>query len=352
MNINFKCFILILAAVPAALLFFTGCAGTGGTPITYNDIVWVVGTNTNESGTILKTVNSGTTWTRQGTVEIPDVPLSDVIALSSDIAWVVGGNDSGSGTVFKTTDGGDTWTRQGSGEIPDVSLYAITATSTLTAWAVGDSGVMIKTVNGGANWATQESGTSVQLQGIKASNDSIVWAAGSTNGGYAVILKTVNGGASWVRQGPAGIPDYVLIKITAVGTQVAWAVGSDRTIVRTGDGGVTWEDQSFGHPPSSADSNNIIAFDPNIAWIANDAGVVYYTTDAGGTWEGRNTDTGGYYMLGIDAVSQSRGWSVGTNYAPTAGNIIFTDNGGTSWTRQITWDVGLSGVSAVGGYRQ
>ncbi|MFC1767310.1 WD40/YVTN/BNR-like repeat-containing protein [Candidatus Margulisiibacteriota bacterium] len=353
MRKNFTYLILLLAAASAILLFFTGCGTNSGTVVTYNDIVWAVGANIYGSGTILKTVNSGITWTRQGSPEIPDIIMNDVIALNSTTAWVVGGNIYGSATIFLTTDGGDTWTRQGSGEVPDVYLYAITAASTLTAWAVGDNGTIVKTTNGGASWATQESGTTAQLEGIKAVDENIAWAGGNPDNGYVIILRTIDGGANWSR---VGISEEVggnpLIKITAFDADTAWAVGGCRTAIRTDNGGASWEQQFDSHPTSNGDLNNIIAFDTDRAWMAADAGVMLYTSDGGATWEGQTAGTSGYYLLGVDAVDQNNIWSVGSEISPPFnGIIVHTFSGGAPWSQQLIWDKGLSAVSAVGGNR-
>ena len=53
--------------------------------------------------------------------------------------WAVGNawND-GYGTILRSSDSGNTWSRQGVGQIADVSLGSVVAVNPTTAWVVGD----------------------------------------------------------------------------------------------------------------------------------------------------------------------------------------------------------------------
>ena len=92
---------------------------------------WVVGSD----GTILKTVDGGTTWILQesGTAR----HLADVFFLDLNRGWVVGDG----GLILITADGGITWEPQGSGTTVD--LKSIFINSGLSGFAVGDSGVIL-----------------------------------------------------------------------------------------------------------------------------------------------------------------------------------------------------------------
>ena len=89
---------------------------------------WDDGSGTGSYGTILRSTDSGETWTRQGTGQIADVHMAGVVALDPYTAWVVGASDSGYATIYHTTDGGTTWERKGSSNpasadyVPNVQL--------------------------------------------------------------------------------------------------------------------------------------------------------------------------------------------------------------------------------------
>jgi photosystem II stability/assembly factor-like uncharacterized protein len=74
---------------------------------------WDDGSGT-KYGTILRSTDSGETWTRQGLGQIADVDMEGVFAVDPYTAWVVGGSDDGYATIYHTTDGGITWQRKGS----------------------------------------------------------------------------------------------------------------------------------------------------------------------------------------------------------------------------------------------
>src|SRR6266545_7382255 len=54
-----------------------------------------------------------------------------------------------------------------------------------------------------AHWTLQASGVTVRLRGVSAVNDRVVWASGSGS----TVLRTANGGATW--QKLAVTPDVV-----------------------------------------------------------------------------------------------------------------------------------------------
>lgn len=74
--------------------------------------------------------------------------------------------------------------------------------------------------------------------------------------------------------------------LSGVSDQVAWASGSGGTVIRTIDGGQTWEDVSV-PGTDTIQYRDIEAFDANTAIVlsAGLPAVVYKTTDGGESWE-------------------------------------------------------------------
>ena len=91
--------------------------------------------------------------------------------------------------------------------------------------------------------------------------------------------------------------------VSAVNEQVAWASGAGSTILRTEDGGLTW--QNFIVSPDSLDFRDIDAVDAQTAYVMSigngPASRIYKTTDAGRTWkvQFRNKDE----KVFLDAMS-------------------------------------------------
>ena len=290
---------------------------------------WTVGNAWDGYGTILRSTDSGVSWTRQGIGQVANASLEGVFTVDPLTAWVVGGSDAGYATIYHTTDGGLTWDRKGSAaQVPDTSLLKVATFGDNNIWAVG-SGTILHSGDGGATWTNQiPSGYgSIAFQGIYSPDGVNVWATGEPLSGYATILKSSDGGLSWTRQsgGDVGLLGHVL-GISAVNASTAWAMGATAdsmhwSVLATTDGGVTWNMQTNG----TLDGNNVWAVDASTVWAVSDTSILR-TTDGGTNWSlsvSSPPDT-----LGISAVDSQQAWAVSMELN---GTIMHTTNGGNSW---------------------
>src|SRR4030095_9294440 len=91
--------------------------------------------------------------------------------------------------------------------------------------------------------------------------------------------------------------------VSAVSDQVAWASGADSTVLRTTNGGATW--QKIKVNTDRGDFRDIDAVDARTAYVLSigngPASRIYKTTDAGATWtlQFMNEDPKAFY----DAMS-------------------------------------------------
>lgn len=124
--------------------------------------------------------------------------------------------------------------------------------------------------------------------------------------------------------------------LSAVNRDVAWASGSQGTVLRTVDGGRSWRQVA---PPDTAtlDFRDIEAFDANTAVALSigegDASRLYRTSDGGRTWTEafRNQDPAAFYNC-LAFFDSHHGLAVGD---PVDGEfrVLSTSDGGRSWTR-------------------
>lgn len=122
--------------------------------------------------------------------------------------------------------------------------------------------------------------------------------------------------------------------LCAVDTDIAWASGSGGTVLRTVDGGATWQRRSIRHPGADElDFRDVQAFDADRALVLS-AGLparIYRTTDGGESWtETYRNDTEGVFFDGFAFWDDARGVAFSD---PVGGQllIITTEDGGKSW---------------------
>ena len=124
--------------------------------------------------------------------------------------------------------------------------------------------------------------------------------------------------------------------VSAVDERVAWASGSGGTIVRTSDGGATWQAVTV---PDAAklDFRDIDALSADVAYVLSigngESSRIYKTADAGRSWtlQFTNTDPKAFFdaMAFWDA---DRGLAF-SDSVDGALVILRTDNGGRTWAR-------------------
>ncbi len=318
---------------------------------------WAVGDNLDGYGSIIHTLDSGQTWTRQGTpAEIPNVPLIGLYAIDRQNAWVVGGlsagtNPDGYGVILRTRDGGGTWQRQGSpAQVPDVALLGVYALDGDAAWVVGLNGVILHTSDGGLNWTRQGQATvpAVMLQGIYASDADHVWVAGDAEADtIGTVARTTDGGDTWV-QVPYTLTrtpgETGLIMTHGVDEDTVWVVGPGQ-VSMTDDGGLTWVDQ-WNSDIGGFHVNGVFALNREWIWLARDYGQVYLSTNGGADFTMQPVPSRSEVMR-ISALDKDNAWAVTTDvFMPFGGEMLATIDGGQHWfTQTIPIDVGWSWVS-------
>ena len=192
---------------------------------------WAVG----KSGTILTSFDGGTNWRpQQGPVR---VDFNAVHFVGSSHGWVVGEN----GTIFSTTSGGNTWNRQPNNNY--VSLRAIYFVSQSHGWAAGKSGTILHTINGGTSWLPQPSPTDQDLFSIHFSSPSQGWIAGKGK----EILHTLDGGDSWTS---IASPAAWLFSVHFSSSAQGWILGRGTRILRTEDAGRSCTFQTSNSTPA------------------------------------------------------------------------------------------------------
>ncbi len=165
----------------------------------------------------------------------------------------------------------------------------------------------------------------------------------NSNHGWALtafqLLETNDGGKTWTAQlesddGKMAFYSFDFISLTTgfiVGVQRK-GEGRATLILRTIDGGKTWQESPFNVSSPNAKAplqlNSVSFCNPQVGWAAG-SDLILHTTDGGQTWETQRSGKNEEVLFGVACVSPERAWVVGQD-----GLILQTKDGGRSWSRQ------------------
>jgi photosystem II stability/assembly factor-like uncharacterized protein len=200
-------------------------------------------------------------------------------------------------------------------------------------------------------WQLQVSGTTERLRGVSAVSGRVAWASGS-NG---TVIRTTDGGENWTRLPVPGGESLDFRDVEAVNEQTAYVLsigaGEQSRIYKTTDGGRQWSLQFTNHDPK-AFYDAIAFWDPANGLAVGDPVdgrfTVVTTTDGGGTWTPIPAEARPQALPGDGMFAAS-----GTCLAVTQPGMAWIGTGGAASTRVIrsidrgrTWNESASPVAA------
>ncbi|BDQ04002.1 YCF48-related protein [Ignavibacterium sp.] len=265
-----------------------------------DSIFYIVGIN----GNIYKTNDAGNSWQklRKGL----EISIHDISFINKDSGWIL----SSVGEIFKTTDGGSNWIRQ----ISDSSYLALNKLFIVDeniGYAVGQK--ILKTTNSGNDW------TNIYEDGkIYYTCFFLDSAKGLVAGQYGKILITTNGGNNFITINDSG--GSPLVSMFFVNENVGF-IGGLGTLLKTTDGGFNWINIQV----SDNYINGIFFWDASNGCIVS-MDKIYKTNDGGHTWVNTYTDSISDWFMDIEFMDEQVGIAVSTG-----GNILTSNDGGTSW---------------------
>ena len=261
--------------------------------------------------------------------------LSGVYFLDENKGWVVGGN----GTILTTKDGGDVWNQQNSGTLK--SLFDVKFINDTTGWVVGDE-IILYTKDGGHNWNKYEQDYISDIAPIFFVDQQHGWICG--DGDY--ILKTNDGGSSWE---PIEVGYHMWNGVFFIDDKTGWFYDSDG-ISKTEDGGYTLEYDTLS---LTGDITSLLFINSNLGWMvmAWNWGTLYAdfsifnTVDGGETWNeqfsGSLIDCSDMKILGTQFFNDQHGIVVGDENSQRGCNKKFakTVDGGINWVVETISDI-------------
>lgn len=186
------------------------------------------------SGLLLTTTDAGATWSQQ---ERMTKQAFLTVASKGDRTYIAGQK----GTIMTKTGDGD-WSTL---ETPfETRIMKIDFNSAGLVVAVGEFGLIHRSKDGGSTWDTvtmdwmqyNDEGYEPHLYDVTVRDDNNVIVVGE----FGLILWSEDGGDSFIAR-HQGDESLFAIHLDAEGTGTGYAVGQDNVILRSQDGGQTWQ---------------------------------------------------------------------------------------------------------------
>lgn len=263
---------------------------------------------------------------------------TDVDFVDKNNGWVVGYVPESllppEGVIIHTGDGGESWEYQ---KRMAGALWHVQFVDSLTGWVLADNLVVLRTTDGGKNWRKEWWRGSFFFIDCRRG-----WNIEETGG----IVCTDDGGQNWkhlawVCEQPS--------KIFFVDSLHGWIMESNRAIFHTRDGGHNWEEQ---YRCSSCSLGKWEFIDSLRGWVLLAGGSidnwgVLKTSDGGLSWDIYPVGSAWYYSE-ISFVDSLQGWIVGAQaIGVSIPTILYTDDGGETWTSQETGMGEMGALEAV-----
>jgi photosystem II stability/assembly factor-like uncharacterized protein len=271
---------------------------------------------------VFKTTNSGASWTEANSGLPVDelLPLSLAIDPQNPGTLYVGMVGRG---IFKSTDGAANWSYSGlGGNLNLDQSLVVDPRNSGTVYAAGFSGGF-KSTDGGATWEPKHFGGS--LVAIDPRDSSTLYAADIWDG--RTLFKSKDAGETWSPLAtPPGFaalaeeaPDISVLLVDPQDRQTIYAGGLFSGLIKSKDGGDSWEAVNFGMPSVFVDRSSSVtalAIDPRSNTIyAASGSVMLKSTDGAVTWTSLNAIPvrASIQSLTIDARDPNRLYA-GTDY--------------------------------------
>jgi photosystem II stability/assembly factor-like uncharacterized protein len=287
-------------------------------------VAWASGAN----GTVVRTADGGTTWTKLTVPDADKLDFRDVDAVSETTAFILSIGAGQASRIYQTTDAGATWTKQFVNDDPKAFFDAMAFWDADHGVAMSDSVdgrfVLITTGDGGKTWTRVApdrlpvalmneggfagSGTNIAVM------DRHAWV-GTGAASNSRMLITEDGGASWrvVDTPVASSASSGIFSVAFRDLRHGLAVGGDYrreadavdNAAATSDGGTTWTKVT-----GLGGFRSVVAFAPHSrsSWVAVGPQGADWSDDDGRTWMA--IEGPGFHAFAF-SPSGTIGWGVG-----------------------------------------
>lgn len=258
------------------------------------------------------------------------------IAMDGNSGVVVGAG----GQLMETADGGATW-KQTAANVGELSLLGV-GIAPGHAIAVGQQGqVFVR--DQGKSWTKVESGTDNRLLAVSVNGAGVAVAVGA----FGTVLKSADGGRTWEKASPEWVsimpqgeePHLYASYVDEKGAMTI--AGEFGLILRSVDGGATWKTLHKGD--ASVFAMQFRA--DGVGYAVGQAGSILRTKDSGATWTQLPTSTPAI-LLGVTSSANGQVFVTGMH------DMLVSTDDGASWSHasnpEITtaWYQGITSIDS------
>lgn len=195
--------------------------------------------------------------------------------------------------------------------------------------AVGERGHILISTDNGATWQQVEVPTRAALTGVFFFDENLGWAVGHDS----VILRTEDGGTTWEMVNWAPEDEAPFFDVWFSDAENGVAIGAYGTYYATTDGGDSWDFVSV--EDTDWHLHNIARAANGRLYIAAEAGYAYRSDDDGETWVELPSDYEGSYF-GVLPLEGDAVLIFGLR-----GHLFRSDDAGESWDEIETGTVSM-----------
>ena len=187
--------------------------------------------------------------------------------------------------------------------------------------AVGERGHVLVSTDQGQSWRQADVATRALLTGVFMHDARLGWAVGHDE----VIVRTRDGGLTWERVHYAPEHEKPLLDVWFADARTGLAVGAYGGLLATSDGGETWTPRTV-HGEDDFHLNQIAAAADGTLFLAGEAGHLYRSDDKGATWQPLPSPYAGSFF-GLLPRPDGSLLAFGLR-----GHLYRSQDGGRSWT--------------------
>lgn len=192
--------------------------------------------------------------------------------------------------------------------------------------AIGARGHILISSDNGDTWEQAAVPSHVALTAVHFTDEKRGWAVGHD----AVILRTIDGGATWERVHYAPEEERPLLDVWfRDDARTGFAIGAYGYFLTSNDGGRTWSEGSIDGDgdgePDDFHLNQVSESKDGVLYIAAEAGTAYISKDQGDSWSRIYPPYEGSFFGSLPLLKDS------VLFFGLQGNVFRSDDGGKSW---------------------